>query len=289
MLSRTGQTRMPVDSELTEAIRTNQTYNQRKTHVNLILTSVDDLSKESALLRQIAEKKLKLTIEHIMPQNLSAAWRQELGEDYEAVWEQYVHTLANLTLTGYNSELSNRSFAEKKKIAGGFIDSPLKINRDLKTLDKWDKTALQQRQLWWMRHLKKVWPLPISDFKPTVAETKISLLDEVNLLGSKVRLLHLLGDSYPVTSWAQVLDEVMERAFELDRNLYDKVIQDDFLANYIRTDRTRLIKPMQINELGIYAESNTNTNYKRMIIARVAGLMGWGREEVMVELQEPLS
>ena len=55
------------------------------------------------------------TIEHIMPQNenLSEAWKAELGPDWEQVHTTYLHTLGNLTLTGYNPELSDRPFAEK--------------------------------------------------------------------------------------------------------------------------------------------------------------------------------
>jgi len=56
------------------------------------------------------------TIEHILPQNpdLSAAWKQALGAEWERVQQQWLHTLGNLTLTGYNAEYSDRAFAEKR-------------------------------------------------------------------------------------------------------------------------------------------------------------------------------
>ena len=67
------------------------------------------------------------TIEHIMPQNenLSAAWRADLGPAWQTVHTQYLHTLGNLTLTGYNAELSDRPFIEKREMTGGFAESPL--------------------------------------------------------------------------------------------------------------------------------------------------------------------
>ncbi len=100
LLSRSGNTRLPLDTEVASAIQYNQTYNQKKSNVNFILASVDDQSKESSLLKQIHNKELKLSIEHIMPQKLSQQWKEELGESYEDIQEEYLHTLANLTLTG---------------------------------------------------------------------------------------------------------------------------------------------------------------------------------------------
>ncbi len=73
------------------------------------------------------------TIEHIMPQseNLSIQWKNELGTEWERVHETLLHTLGNLTLTGYNSEYSNRPFAEKRDMQGGFKQSPLVLNEGL--------------------------------------------------------------------------------------------------------------------------------------------------------------
>jgi len=73
------------------------------------------------------------TIEHIMPQNenLSQPWREALGAEWERVHETWLHTLGNLTLTGYNSEYSDRPFHEKRDMEGGFKQSPLKVNEGL--------------------------------------------------------------------------------------------------------------------------------------------------------------
>jgi len=65
------------------------------------------------------------TVEHILPQNedLSAAWQSALGPDWERIRQTWLHTLGNLTLTGYNSEYSDRPFAEKRDMKGGFRES----------------------------------------------------------------------------------------------------------------------------------------------------------------------
>ena len=87
------------------------------------------------------------TIEHIMPQNpdLSAEWRSNLGPEWERVHEEWLHTLGNLTLTGYNSEYSDRPFAEKRDMAGGFRMSPLSLNEGIGSLERWDERAIKDR------------------------------------------------------------------------------------------------------------------------------------------------
>lgn len=87
------------------------------------------------------------TIEHIMPQNenLSTVWKTELGLEWKRIHETWLHTLGNLTLTGYNSEYSDRSFTEKCDMPGGFKESPLKLNRGLGQLDQWNEDAIKER------------------------------------------------------------------------------------------------------------------------------------------------
>src|SRR6202035_3289807 len=87
------------------------------------------------------------TIEHIMPQNenLSLAWRTALGPEWKRVQQGWLHSLGNLTLTGYNSEYSDKSFAEKRDMTGGFKESPLKLNAGLGPLGKWDEDEIRAR------------------------------------------------------------------------------------------------------------------------------------------------
>ena len=84
------------------------------------------------------------TIEHILPQNenLSAAWKMALGTEWERVQQTWLHTLGNLTLTGYNSEYSDRTFSEERNMKGGFKESPLKLNQGLGQLDHWNEDAI---------------------------------------------------------------------------------------------------------------------------------------------------
>lgn len=102
------------------------------------------------------------TIEHIMPQNsdLPAAWRSELGPDWERVHKTKLHTLGNLTLTGYNSEYSDNAFAEKRDMPGGFRESPLRLNAGLGTLARWDEEAIDKRAAQLSEMATRVWRAP---------------------------------------------------------------------------------------------------------------------------------
>lgn len=102
------------------------------------------------------------TIEHILPQNenLSAKWREALGSDWQRVQESWLHTLGNLTLTGYNTEYSDRPFAEKRDMQGGFKQSPLRLNEGLGALDTWNEEAIQTRAQRLAAQAVTVWQAP---------------------------------------------------------------------------------------------------------------------------------
>ncbi len=120
------------------------------------------------------------TIEHILPQNenLSAAWKLALGAEWERIHETWLHTLGNLTLTGYNSEYSDRTFIEKRdKQPGGFRESPLKLNQGLGQLDHWDESKIKSRAAKLSVTAVDVWAAPklgadvLAAYKPAPALT----------------------------------------------------------------------------------------------------------------------
>ena len=87
------------------------------------------------------------TTEHILPQNqnLSEDWKKQLGTNWKEIQKRYLHVIGNLTLTGYNSELSDKSFEVKRDMRGGFKDSPLYLNKELAKLDTWNEQSIKQR------------------------------------------------------------------------------------------------------------------------------------------------
>ncbi len=140
------------------------------------------------------------TVEHILPQNsdLSQLWKDALGDDWERVQEKYLHTLGNLTLTGYNSELGDRPFLEKRDKKGGFKDSPLRLNKGLRELDIWNAQEIQARAKRLSQEATAVWiaphlPAKVLDAYRPQAEQPLqerTIEDYVNLpAGSAMRTL----------------------------------------------------------------------------------------------------
>lgn len=102
------------------------------------------------------------TIEHIMPQNIehNLSWQQMLGENWQEVHSLYLHTLGNLTITGYNAEMSNKSFGEKVNSESGFKHSHLKLNESIVQCDVWNKKAIQRRTNILTDIILKIWKYP---------------------------------------------------------------------------------------------------------------------------------
>ena len=102
------------------------------------------------------------TIEHILPQteNLSNVWRAALGDNWREKRDTLLHTLGNLTLTGYNAEYSDRPFVEKRDMEGGFRESPLRVNEGLGDADSWDEEAIRNRAARLARKATDVWKGP---------------------------------------------------------------------------------------------------------------------------------
>ena len=142
--------RFPSDVEFREALETRDVYDMRNCHY--LLDRLENESKE-----KIATERF--TIEHVMPQNesLSAEWQAMLGEDWQNVHQLWLHRLGNITLTGYNPEYSDRSFADKKTIAGGFNDSPLRLNRFIREQDRWTATEMDERGRQFAKKAVTIW------------------------------------------------------------------------------------------------------------------------------------
>lgn len=102
------------------------------------------------------------TIEHIMPQNpnLSKEWKNDLGAEWERIHETWLHTIGNLTLTGYNSEYSDKPFLKKRDMENGFKDSPIKFNKMLRNVEVWDEQAIMERAKVLSDIAVEVWKAP---------------------------------------------------------------------------------------------------------------------------------
>jgi predicted transport protein len=179
----------PTDDEFALALQTTDLYH---------------FKRRSYFLRQLENHGRKehvaiedYTIEHILPQNenLSQEWQVALGENWADIQAMYLHTLGNLTLTGYNSEYSDHPFAKKRDMEGGFRDSPLRLNKGLGSLEQWTPAEIAARAQALSEQALKIWTRPalspavLSEFQAPRLETGFSIEDHPNLLPPPRRAL----------------------------------------------------------------------------------------------------
>jgi uncharacterized protein with ParB-like and HNH nuclease domain/predicted transport protein len=147
--------RFPSDQEFKSALLYRDVYNFY--HRTYLLRKLENFGKKEFVSVE------NYTIEHVLPQNpnLGIEWQKELGEDWKAIQERYLHTIGNLTLTGYNSEYSDRPFSEKKTMKGGFLESPLKLNKIIAAQDKWNESAILDRANQISGEILEIWPSPV--------------------------------------------------------------------------------------------------------------------------------
>lgn len=179
----------PVDSEFRTALMVNDLYNfRRRSYLFRILENHG--RKERVTIEDY-------TIEHIMPQNenLSTEWQTALGEDWQDIQMTHLHTLGNLTLTGYNSEYSDRPFQQKRDMQGGFRDSPLRLNKGLGQLETWNLNEIQKRASRLADEALEIWTMPqvpaelLQQFREQRSESDFSIEDHPYLLPEPRRTL----------------------------------------------------------------------------------------------------
>lgn len=148
--------RFPSDYEVREKLQTKDIYHFRLR--KYLLEALENYYHKEPIELNTAN----YTIEHIMPQNIehNLAWQQMLGEDWQEVHSLYLHTLGNLTITGYNAEMSNKSFVEKVNGESGFKHSHLKLNENIAQCDLWNKKAIQRRTNILTDIILKIWKYP---------------------------------------------------------------------------------------------------------------------------------
>jgi len=207
--------RFPADEEFRRDLHTRDVYNFRSRSYWLRRLENHD-RKERVLVDEY-------TIEHILPQNpdLPAAWRQALGPDWQRVQQQWLHTLGNLTLTGYNAEYSDRPFAEKRDRKGGFKESPLRLNAGLGQLDVWNESAIQKRAGRLADLALIVWAAPSLN-----AET----------LAEYLRGKPPGADGYTIENYPHLLTPGLRKVFEAFRKevlALDPCVTEEFLRWYL--------------------------------------------------------
>lgn len=169
IMSLTGRQRMPKDPEIREALKDKDIYNSKSKNRNYLFESLENYENKETHI-DISNND-NLTIEHIFPQNPDQQWRLAMSkEEYMNFSQKYLHTIGNLTLSGNNSALGNKTFIQKrdKNEDGkeqGYTYSKLWLNQDLKSMDSWNTARYQERTERITNRFLDIWKLPDGSYE----------------------------------------------------------------------------------------------------------------------------
>jgi len=211
---------IPNDNDFAIALRERNLY-RKNALCKYLLSSIENQGKEKVVIDN-------LSIEHIMPQskNLSTAWQRMLGDDWEVVKDHYLHTLGNLTLTGYNSELGDRPFAEKKELleeAGTHITV---LYSDVKDKEIWNADTIEARAKRLSGLILKLFPIEMPAEKIEFSDPRYqeyTVADPRNATYKYVNYYELLGERVNVDSFALMVRSVARKLYELDGTIIEQM------------------------------------------------------------------
>ena len=234
IMRRDGNYQLPRDMQFVESIKTRDAYHMLKPFQIFLFERLENSVHGEYNDVATDMKKKDATIEHIMPQTLNGDWKAMLGDNFEEIQDKYLHTFANLTLTGINSELSNKPFEIKrdgKKIGNeiypGYKNSKYRLTKNVTLCDKWTEIELLNRCNEIVATFLRLYPLPQTTFKPLPRPVDEASLDEETFSPTNRNLkgFRLFGNEYNETTWKgmllQVVKLVMERYTDIVDTLYD--------------------------------------------------------------------
>ena len=218
------------------------------------------------------------TIEHILPQNpnLSVEWKNDLGDNWEEIQTKYLHTLGNLTLTGYNSEYSDKPFKEKKSMKGGFLQSPLTLNEKVREAEVWNESAILERASFLSKRAIEIWPRfevdagTLKKFEAVKsAASNYTLADHPNLERQEVRAL---------------FDALRAEVLALDSNISETVLKY-YIAFKAETNFVDVIPKARWLRLSLNLKFS-EIDDPRGIATDVTGKGRWGNGDVSINFKK---
>ena len=223
LLQLTSKDVMPSDAEFVVALKERNLY-RKNALCKYLLVAIENQGKEQI-------KTDALTIEHIMPQNknLSTAWRKMLGSDWKLVRERYLHTLGNLTLTGYNSELGDLPFTEKQKRLSEQTTHVTVLYSDVKGKTEWNERTIEARAERLSGEVLRLFTVEQPTTKIDFSDPRYQLYtvsDPHNATYKTVNYYELLGERVNVDSFALMVRSVASKLYDLNHSMIDRMARN---------------------------------------------------------------
>lgn len=299
LLKKQGTGFFPTDNLVKEEFPHRQVYKIPGDYKNFLFERMENLnSKEydDAIIKKMKEGKI--TIEHIMPQHMSAQWKADLGENAMEINERYLHTFANLTLSGYNLDYSNRPYNEKyngyilkrtnkdtKQTSEiqvfGFKDSAFKLSNYLKNHETFGEKELIERGQILLENFLKLWPMITTQYVPLEKEIELVTLDDddVELTGRKILGFRYNGTRHDVDSWKEMLLGVCKILYnEKTSDMIYLSTKEEYLHSKQKTYNTKVADKC-------FVWTANDTKSKRNTLLYIFGELGIAPSELELELK----
>lgn len=291
LLNKGDRGRFPDDEEFAKAVTERLVYKMNAKNKVYIFERLENHGtvEDKDIYHHVDEGVY--SIEHVMPQHLTPAWTKELGADYEAIHEIWLHRLANLTLTGYNSKYSNSPFAEKRDMPNGFADSGLRMNTWIAQRSKWTLEELEARNALLVQRALGIWPMPETTFVSEEKHLDSCSLDDdtTELRGRIIVRFSYKNTEQPVLSWINMLEQVLKILHGEDPSVLTKLAYsndpDDELSVYVSSNPKDLRGTLEIDN-GIFVERNTSTNVKISMLRKFFKVYGANPEDLVFYLKD---
>lgn len=288
LLSKKERARFPDDEEFKAAFAERPVYLMNSKNKIYILERFENFgtSEDKDVYRHCDDGTY--SIEHIMPQHLTPVWQKELGDDYEQIHELWLHRMANLTLTAYNSKYSNSSFTEKKTMQNGFDDSGIRMNTWIAKKDKWTLKEIEERNEHLMGRALMIWVRSTTAFKAVEKQLdSCTLEDDEMLSGRLIAHFSYKNTEQPVTSWVEMYQKVLKILYAEDKTIITKlaVSSEDNIALHFSMNPTQFTKNVEIGD-GIFVWTNTNTQSKLSVLKRIFKLYGADPSDLVFYLRD---
>ena len=264
LLQRSGVQKFPKNAETLEALKTKDLYNiKSKNRIYLLERLENYKNKEYVLI----EGNENITIEHIFPQNPDAKWKVELGnEQYNFIKDNYLNTIGNLTLSGNNGELGNKSFIEKRdknkdNKEQGYKYSRLWLNRYVKDLNQWTKVEIEKRFELIAERFLKIWELPQIEITEDTENSEVSIYDAEDPTGKKLEYAIFFDQKLEIREVAKLYTEVFKQLFDLQPETFFTSDLGNRIGLTKNPTKGNPRQPIAINET-YYIEGNIDNNNK---------------------------
>lgn len=283
LLQRTGVQRFPRNAEIFDTLRIKDVYNIKSKNRTYLLERLENYENKEIVL---IEENSDITIEHIFPQNPDAKWKLNLGaDDYNFIKENYLNTIANLTLSGNNGKLGNRPFVDKRDLPdAGYKDSRLWLNKYLATLDQWGKREIEERYSLLFERFKKIWTIPNIEIEEDLESDEINIFDAEDPKGKKLEYAIFFDQKIEVTQVAKLYFEIFKQLFELQPETFFTTELAEKLSLTKNPTSNNLRQAVQINET-YFIEGNIDNKGKFERIKLALSLFNF-EDELLIKYAE---